>query len=311
MKLSVKSVLYWTLSVLLVIGGIVLMAAAASMAKTESHAAVSSIHSFDGVTGLDIRLGDCSLELIADEAGDECSVALSDMSYEPEMYVRNGTLVIEEKMPFNIRFLDLRFMEKPRGTVSVHVPQEEYDEIALDLGLAPQASIAGITVRTLEFDAGAGDIVLTNVHVLDDLIFRGGAGKCSISGLSVDGNCDLDLGVGDLEAADFRCGRTLNLDCGIGTLDMTDIICGEIDLDTGIGDVTMRRLTLEGAMDFDHGIGSVSLLLTGAAENYGLRCEIGIGSIRFNGNSVTSRQGTYPISIQGGIGDITIETAGE
>lgn len=137
----------------------------------------------------------------------------------------------------------------------------------------------------------------------------------------------VDIGAGKLEISDINTSK-FNLDQGAGKVAITNLISGKTDIDGGAGELNITNSALEdldlnmgtgrfyfsghivGNSKIDQGVGELILDLYG--EDYTIKASKGLGSITINGESyskdATVGEGVNDIKIDGGVGNITINT---
>ena len=101
-----------------------------------------------------------------------------------------------------------------------------------------------------------------------------------------------------------------SIDSGAGEVVIKDGSVNNLDLDMGIGKVKLN-LEVIGNSEIDAGIGELNLVLLGNDDDYRINVDKGIGSIKFNGESVdaetTVGNGDNIIDIDGGVGNINVD----
>ncbi|MDH5466918.1 MAG: DUF4097 domain-containing protein [Candidatus Aminicenantes bacterium] len=169
-------------------------------------------------------LGDCQLKKSSD-GSIHVHLVYSyepDMSFEPLIRERGGTLYLEEKMRGN----------NPKGysTWTVEVP----DDIEIEF----KSATGSLTVEGLKIEidgsTGTGDIELSQVK----------------------GEFDLSTGTGDVEAYDSE--GEFELSSGTGNVKIKNCK-GNFDASSGTGDVKAEGLTLELDGEFSSGTGDAEV----------------------------------------------------
>ena len=169
-------------------------------------------------------LGDCQLKKSSDG---RIHVHLvysyePDMSFEPVIRERGGTLYLEEKMRGN----------NPKGysTWTVEVP----DDIEIEFKSATGSlAIEGLKLE-VDGSTGTGDIVLSQVK----------------------GEFDLSTGTGDVEASDSE--GEFELSSGTGNVEIKKCK-GNFDASSGTGNVKAEGLTIEFDGEFSSGTGDAEV----------------------------------------------------
>ena len=148
--------------------------------------------------------------------------------------------------------------------------------------------------ENLEFEkvrinAGAGKIQIENINT-ENLYLELGAGETIIEKLNVTDNCKIESGAGKVSILSGNINE-LNLDMGVGKFELTSAITGNGKINAGIGNLELN--------------------IKGDKENYTIKADKGIGSIKIDGkevsDDVTYGDGENNIKIDGGIGSINIE----
>ena len=169
-------------------------------------------------------LGDCQLKKSSD-GSIHVHLVYSyepDMSFEPLIRERGGTLYLEEKMRGN----------NPKGysTWMVEVP----DDIEI------------------EFKSATGSLTVEGLKIEID----GSTGTGDISLSQVKGEFDLSTGTGDVEAYDSE--GEFELSSGTGNVKIKNCK-GNFDASSGTGDVKAEGLTLELDGEFSSGTGDAEV----------------------------------------------------
>lgn len=145
---------------------------------------------------------------------------------------------------------------------------------------------------------------------LGTLRLNAGAGKVEIRDVRVR-NLELELGAGKTEITNVVATERAKINGGAGYLAMHECELRDVDLDMGVGKVELGAKLL-GNSEIDAGVGKLEISLRGAAEEYRIKVEKGLGSITLNGESLgdgaVRGDGTNLINIDGGVGAIEIKT---
>lgn len=147
--------------------------------------------------------------------------------------------------------------------------------------------------ENMEFDkvkinAGAGKVSIENL-ITKKLEVELGAGETTIENLNVSKECEIEGGAGKVEILSGTI-NDLNLDMGVGKLDLNTVLTGKNKINAGIGNLNIK--------------------VQESKENYEIRVNKGLGSIKIDGkeaqNGVTYGDGKNSINVDGGIGNIDI-----
>lgn len=136
-----------------------------------------------------------------------------------------------------------------------------------------------------------------------------GASKIDIEDLTTN-DLNLELGAGKTRIQNLNVSDKCKIDGGAGKVDIESGIINDLDLDMGVGETNITA-SLIGKSDIDAGIGSLKIELIGNKQDYTIKTNKGIGTIRVDGNSMSNGQlygdGKNTIELDGGIGNIVVE----
>ena len=131
-------------------------------------------------------------------------------------------------------------------------------------------------------------IQIENINT-ENLYLELGAGETTIEKLNVSDDCKIESGAGKVSILSGNI-NDLNLDMGVGEFNVTSAITGDSKINAGIG--------------------SLVLNIQGSKENYTIKADKGLGSIKIDGketvDNVRYGDGQNTIKIDGGIGKIEI-----
>lgn len=153
-------------------------------------------------------------------------------------------------------------------------------------------------------------IVLTipTNKALEYLEIEAGAGFLEIESLKVE-KLNLDLGAGKVKIDDLEVYHNADIDGGAGEIEINSNKMNNMELNMGLGKLTLNA-NIFGNSKIEAGIGEVNINILGNKENYTLKLEKGIGSIKIDNQKVdtttTYGKGENILSIEGGIGSIDI-----
>ncbi len=309
MKIKTSTIVCWSIGAFLMIAGASLMLIGVKMRDNEAVASVSEIGEFTDVSSISVSVPECNFTLSVDETAERCTVSLDGFVKNPSMEMNGNTLVIEQKMPFSVHFIDFGWMKRDVGTLHMTVPEKDYHQIVLQLGFTPNASINGLSTGDLDVEFGAGEWKISDLEIEGDFALQFGAGEFCMESVLIGGDLDADFGAGNVILNQITCGSLMDLDFGVGDIACDTLQSHRMDFDMGIGDLNVNALSFESDLEIDQGIGDAELALTGKEEQYGFNCDLGLGSMLVNGKSVSNTRGEYEVTANGGIGSITITTA--
>ena len=140
----------------------------------------------------------------------------------------------------------------------------------------------------LKLDAGAGAVEVSDVRT-NKLDFNLGAGKVIMKNVTASGITDIDGGAGSITITNSNF-HNLDLDMGAGKLEIEAAITGKSDIDCGVGEAVIKLpgTKQDYKLKISKGIGSVTV----NGESYSSETNIGDGD-------------NY-IDIEGGVGAIKI-----
>lgn len=145
--------------------------------------------------------------------------------------------------------------------------------------------------------------------VLDTVSIEAGAGEIQIEKMATK-NLELEIGAGTVNITDLQVTQKAKIEGGAGRLEMLSGEIANLDLEMGIGDL-MLATSLSGNNKIDAGIGKLELTLTDGLDNYVIRANKGIGSIKIDGNEINNNveygNGKTHLKINGGMGSIEVK----
>ncbi len=298
---------YWIIAVLITLAGIGIMSVGA--AYRFSHPQTKNwTDTFASFENLDIELASSSLRIQSDPAAKECMVECIEVPADTEAYLDGETLKIEQKQKKKFELISFGW-DLEVGDVIVTLPESDYKNLIISLGLADQSEIADITCKTMEIDAGVGTMTLRDVTIEKDFNMDGGTGDLLLQNITLDGKSDIDLGVGELVAEHVKAKENFEIDLGTGDCEFRECQFDELDVDCGVGDVLFLSTTLKGDAKFMQGTGDIELELMGNPDLYSIRTESGMGDVTIDGdkiNGMRNDDAEYEITVECGVGDVDI-----
>ncbi len=298
---------YWVIAVLITLAGIGIMSVGA--AYRFSHPQTKNwTDTFESFENLDIELASSSLRIESDPAAQECIVECIEVPSDTEAFLDGDTLKIKQKEKKKFQLISFGW-DLEVGDVIVTLPEADYQNLVISLGLADQSEIADITCKTMEIDAGVGTMTLRDVTIGKEFNMDGGTGDLLLQNITLDGNSDIDLGVGELVAEYVKAKKTCEIDLGTGDCEFRDCQFDGLDLDCGVGDVMLLRTTLKGDAKFMQGTGDIELELMGNPDLYSIRTESGMGDVTIDGvkiGALRNDDAKYEITVECGVGDVDI-----
>ncbi len=151
-------------------------------------------------------------------------------------------------------------------------------------------------------------LVLPKNTVFEKLSIKTGAGRLSADTLSAE-HLNLELGAGEVVIGTLTASASAEIEGGAGKITISQGSLKNLDLAMGVGRLELCAELL-GESDLELGIGESNLTLLGTKEDYTVAIEKGIGSISFDGESLSSngRKGSGPsfVDVEGGVGAIRL-----
>lgn len=209
------------------------------------------------VKTLNIDIKSSSLSI---EVGDEFKVLTNNKYIEYKDV--NGEVKIKEK--------ESNWFNSEDSKVIVYIPNT-LDKIDLSAG-AGVIEINELNTQILDFELGAGKVVIDNLNVTNRASIDSGAGDVSIINSSIN-NLDIDLGVGKFSYQGSILGVS-EVDHGIGeaNIDLVGIKDDyQIKIDKGVGSVVVDNVTINNDTTIGNGSNKIEL-------------DCGVGSITINYN---------------------------
>ena len=146
-------------------------------------------------------------------------------------------------------------------------------------------------------------------NIFNEVTIKNGAGDLNIDSVITD-KLYLDLGVGKTTINYLKANES-KIETGVGKLSIIDGELNNTNIDIGVGSASIRAL-LTGDNTIDAGVGETKLELIGNKNDYKIKFNKGIGSIKYNNENVSDNStigdGNTMISIDGGIGSFIVKT---
>lgn len=153
------------------------------------------------------------------------------------------------------------------------------------------------------------NITIPKDTVLDIAKIETGAGEINIEKLSTK-ELDLEIGAGKVTIQNLDVIQSTKIEGGAGKVEIKSGNIANLDLDMGAGNFILNTV-LTGNNKVDAGIGRLEFNLTNGLENYTIRAQKGIGSIKIDNKEVTDNveygKGETRLKIDGGVGHIEIK----
>jgi len=143
---------------------------------------------------------------------------------------------------------------------------------------------------------------------LEELDIDTGAGQTEIDSVSAE-KLNLDHGAGYVRISNSNFDAA-NIEGGAGKIEVISSSLNDLKLDAGVGKTEIEA-EITGNSRINCGVGEVSIILEGNKEDYKIRAERGIGSLKIAGESISNDEiygnGKNSIRVEGGIGSINID----
>ena len=243
---------------------------------------LSALYALSGVLGLQKED-----EIIKDEMSkinfENSEVATLDIDVAfTNLIIKKGDLLLAETNNKNINCIqnnqNLQIKENQHSLFSKNDTGDLVIYIPEDLEF-----------KKVKINAGAGKIQIENINA-EKLYLELGAGETIIEKLNVTDDCKIESGAGKVSILSGNINE-LNLDMGVGKFEVTSALTGNSKINAGIGNLELN--------------------IQGNKENYTIKANKGIGSIKIDGkevsNDITYGNGENNIKIDGGIGEIKID----
>ena len=153
--------------------------------------------------------------------------------------------------------------------VTLYIPYgKTFDEVTIDSG-AGSIKIEDLRANDLDFDIGAGKVVIDNISILSNTKIDGGAGNFEINN-GVLANAIFKMGVGnvDIDATIVGSGK---IDMGVGNLSLrlSDGVSNyKFDVDKGVGNISIDGVNVKNGT---YGNGNTFISVDGGVGNINIR----------------------------------------
>lgn len=152
-------------------------------------------------------------------------------------------------------------------------------------------------------------VYIPDDYIFDEVSMETGAGRVDIDSLNTK-ELELELGAGKVVFDKLNVSYESSIDSGAGEVIINNGNVNNLDLDIGIGKVELN-LSITGNSEIDAGVGEVDLNLLNSSDDYKIRVNKGIGSIKIAGDEMSDGSyygdGNNIINIDGGVGNINID----
>lgn len=127
-----------------------------------------------------------------------------------------------------------------------------------------------------------------------------------------------NLGVGELDAERLVAGE-IDLESGVGDLTLDGVECAKLSVSCGTGSADIGASVISESAELENGVGDLDLELEGMEEDYNYSVSCGMGSVQIgsilsvdglNGDQTIDRGQDCWIHADNGVGDVTINFTG-
>lgn len=157
-------------------------------------------------------------------------------------------------------------------------------------------------------NGGEITIYIPKNTILNKLSIDKGAGNIEITDITSN-KIEVENGAGQLLINNSMFNNT-EIDGGAGNIEITNSTLNNLEMDSGVGEVNITS-KITGISEISCGVGNVNINITGTSEEYTIRTEKGLGSIKINNEEITSNNtygtGNNKLKVEGGVGNITID----
>lgn len=152
-------------------------------------------------------------------------------------------------------------------------------------------------------------ITLPKNILFEKVKIEAGSGELNISDLHTR-NLDFDVGAGNVMISNMLVEKKTDIDGGAGKVVIKDSSLNNLDLDVGVGEFQIKDTTLIGNNDIDAGVGRLEINLKGNLEDYKIIPKRGLGSFTLENKEVVDNEvygeGQNKIDIDAGVGKVEI-----
>ena len=144
--------------------------------------------------------------------------------------------------------------------------------------------------------------------VFTEIDITTGAGRFTADVLSAE-KLEMEFGAGEVSIGELNATREADIEGGAGQITIGGGSLNDLNFDMGVGELNITSL-ITGNSELNLGVGEVKITLIGGREDYTVELNKGLGSIRFDGESISTGKtvgnGKNSLQIDGGIGSIEV-----
>lgn len=153
-------------------------------------------------------------------------------------------------------------------------------------------------------------IILPENTTFEKVKIEAGSGEVKVSNLQTK-SLDFDVGAGNVMISNITVEKKTDIDGGAGKVVIQDSNLNNLDLDVGVGEFQIRNTALTGNSDIDAGVGRLEVNLKGSLKDYRIIPERGLGSFTIQDNEIEDKktygEGENKIKIDAGVGKVSID----
>lgn len=143
---------------------------------------------------------------------------------------------------------------------------------------------------------------------LKDFEIDGGVGNISIDSIYAE-EIEISGGVGDISGNTITTNK-IKVSCGAGNVKLLDMDCRDAKIDGGVGNIELGGI-FTGNLNIDAGVGNIDLFIQGNEEDYKIKVDQGLGSVKVDGKKISGEYqadsfASQVIDIDGGVGNVDI-----
>lgn len=203
---------------------------------------IAIIQKYEDIENMKIEIGYSKLTI---KEGTELKVEGINSSKTLETKKSGKTLVIKDNKVWTW------FNEHEQAEIIVTVPKNIlFEKVKIEAG-SGELNISDLKTKNLDFDVGAGNVIISNMLVENKADIDGGAGKVVIKSSNLN-NLDLDVGVGEFQIQDTILLGNNDIDAGVGRLEIN--LKGNLEEYKIIPKRGLGSFTLENKEVVDNGV---------------------------------------------------------
>ncbi len=159
------------------------------------------------------------------------------------------------------------------------------------------------------YDGAFLTIYIPDGTVFTEIDITTGAGRFTADQLSAE-KLDMEFGAGEVNIGELNATSEADIEGGAGQITIGGGSLNDLNFDMGVGELNITSL-ITGNSELNLGVGEVKITLIGSREEYTVEINKGIGSVRFDGEGLSTEKtmgnGQNGVEINGGIGSIEID----